>query len=356
MKIPVICITGGPCAGKTSVLEAIRQEFADQVITVPEAATTVLVSYPLPGRDVIRDEAWLKDFQKVIIPTQQGFEHKWKEVAEKNRARLIVTDRGLLDSAAYLPGGIDEFIDVSGLSLSEVYDRYDLVIHLESLATCNPDKFGKTGNAVRYESLDEAIELEHKIREAWRDHPNWKFISGEGGIADVIAQVIDLLSEYLFVETERKYLLPTVPKVALTNAQVIQQWYLLKDPLQIRVRKTGNVTTVTFKGKGLVSRAEVERRYPWSLFKDIVDQLGPKVEKIRYLIEENGYTWELDVYSGKLSGLVTLECEVVDKDELDKLVLPDWAKGAIDVTEAPELKNEVLALNGLPDLSKYFNA
>jgi dephospho-CoA kinase len=37
-----IVLTGGPCAGKTSCLRAIRAEFGEQVVTVPEVATLLL--------------------------------------------------------------------------------------------------------------------------------------------------------------------------------------------------------------------------------------------------------------------------------------------------------------------------
>lgn len=38
-KIQKIALTGGPCAGKTMVLDAIKERFGDDVILVSEVAT-----------------------------------------------------------------------------------------------------------------------------------------------------------------------------------------------------------------------------------------------------------------------------------------------------------------------------
>lgn len=37
-----IVLTGGPCAGKTTVLNVLKQEFAGQILVIPEAATLLL--------------------------------------------------------------------------------------------------------------------------------------------------------------------------------------------------------------------------------------------------------------------------------------------------------------------------
>jgi hypothetical protein len=47
-----IVITGGPCAGKSSIISMLKEEF-DEVITVPEAATLLLSGgFPMPGKHI----------------------------------------------------------------------------------------------------------------------------------------------------------------------------------------------------------------------------------------------------------------------------------------------------------------
>ncbi len=71
------------------------------------------------------------------------------------------------------------------------------MIHLESLATSHPERYGTEGNASRYESLEQAQSLEHATREAWGNHPRRIFVGGdrgmEGKIEDVIAAIRDML-------------------------------------------------------------------------------------------------------------------------------------------------------------------
>ncbi len=199
MTIPVFVLTGGPQGGKTSVLDSIRQQFADRVIVIPEAATTLLASYPMPGRDIERTNDWLINFQSAVIPVQLALESSWQKVAQDRNAQLLIADRGILDSLAYVSRHDGERIisRLTGLTIDQVHNRYAGVAHLESVATCAPEKFGKIGNAARYETLEEAVALEHSLRDAWKAHPNWNFVSGKEGVSSVIEQVIDWLENSL---------------------------------------------------------------------------------------------------------------------------------------------------------------
>ena len=356
MSIPVVVLTGGPQGGKTSALDAIRQEFADKVVIIPEAATTLLASYPLPGRDLERNEQWLVDFQKLVISTQIALEKKWLEVARARHARLVIADRGLLDSIAYLPDGVKHFMSLSGLALDQVHERYDLVIHLESVATCAPEKFGKIGNAARYETLEEGQALELALREAWSGHPNWVFVPGAGGVASVISQVVDQISEFVYREKERKFLLPKLPDINLGQGILIVQGYIVVSDSELRVRKMGSETTIGIKTGELVDRQEWEKRIPKAFFDALYVNCSARVSKIRYVLHDQlRRKWEIDQYNRDLEGLITAECEYVDDDDVTSFELPEWLVGAIDVTEDPVFKNKNLATQGLPDLSKYFS-
>ena len=61
-------------------------------------------------------------------------------------------------------------------------------------------------------------------------------------------------------------------------------------------------------------------------------------------IPYQGHTLEIDIYAGHLQGLMVLECELPDEEAAKKFVLPDWAIGAIDVTDDKRYKNKRLAL------------
>ncbi len=142
-----IVITGGPQAGKTTVMSALKQEHSDRIVFVPEPATMLFnEGYPLPREDVAYTRQWQQMFQNIITPLHLGLEWNYEQLARQRGIELMICDRGILDGAAYYPGGIDPFLSVYHLRLKDCFDRYVQIIHLESTAVCNPEIYGKTGN------------------------------------------------------------------------------------------------------------------------------------------------------------------------------------------------------------------
>ena len=67
------CLTGGPCAGKTTALDCIREFLTEKgfrVFTVPEAATIIWLAGAQPGDQGADEEKWI-EFQSRITRTQQ---------------------------------------------------------------------------------------------------------------------------------------------------------------------------------------------------------------------------------------------------------------------------------------------
>lgn len=189
-----IVVTGGPCGGKTTVMTAIQSEFRGQVMLVPEVATLLLEGgFPVPGRDVEWSEAWQAAFQAAVLPLQRSFEDAYALSAQQKGAALLVCDRGELDGAAYTPGGPTAFAEQYSVNVKAALARYEAVIHLESLATAEPSKYGKANNEARFEPLERAQTLEHGIRAAWADHPRRLIIEGRRGIEGKVSEVIGIV-------------------------------------------------------------------------------------------------------------------------------------------------------------------
>lgn len=189
-----IVLTGGPCSGKTTVLRAIAEEFRGQVVLVPEVATLLLSGgFPTPGKDVEWSEEWQAAFQAAVLPLQRSIEDAYALMAKGNGAGLLVCDRGVLDGAAYTPGGVEEFCRRYGVDAGEAVGRYTAVIHLESLATSAPEKYGRGGNDQRFEPLERAQALEQATRAAWETHPRRVLIEGRPGIEAKVAEVIGIV-------------------------------------------------------------------------------------------------------------------------------------------------------------------
>ena len=139
-----LVMTGGPCSGKTTVLAALREEFRDRIVLVPEVATVLLEGgFPIPGKHLEWSEEWQAAFQSAVLPLQTSMENAYRLVAGTDK--LVICDRGVLDGAAYTPGGVEEFCSRYGVDKEAALARYTAVIHLESLAVSEPSLYGKAG-------------------------------------------------------------------------------------------------------------------------------------------------------------------------------------------------------------------
>jgi hypothetical protein len=197
-----IVLTGGPCSGKTTVQKALREEFFDCIVIVPETATLLLKGgFPAPGVDLPWSEAWQASLQAAILPLQRSLEDAYALVARERGSQLLVCDRGMLDGAAYTPGGTPEFCRKHGLDAAEVMARYDAVIHLESLATTDSERYGKIGNESRFEPLERAQTLEGNTRAAWAGHPRHLVIGGQRGFEGKVAEVLGIIRLLLAEKT-----------------------------------------------------------------------------------------------------------------------------------------------------------
>lgn len=128
-------------------------------------------------------------------------------------------------------------------------------------------------------------------------------------------------------EIERKFLVNSETwRSAITKSTVFRQGYLSSNgKATVRVRSRDDSDAVlTLKGaaQGLV-RAEYEYDIPIADARELLVMAEPHiVEKTRYLVPFGGLTWEVDVFAGRLAGLVIAEVELEHADQA--VSLPDW--------------------------------
>ena len=143
-------------------------------------------------------------------------------------------------------------------------------------------------------------------------------------------------------EIERKFLVKGEAWKALAAGTVYRQGYLstVKERT-VRVRTVGQKGFLTIKGVTTgVTRAEFEYEVPAADANAMLDGLceKPLVEKTRYKIPLDGYTWEVDEFHGDNDGLVVAEVELKSADE--KPPLPEWV--GEDVSSDPRYFNSNL--------------
>lgn len=175
----LVVLTGGTCGGKTYVLKKLKTFFGEKIIVIPEVATALFEGeFPRPK---VWTSEWHDSLQKKIIEKQVEFEDLAVETAIKTGVGVIVCDRGLLDPAAYMEGGISELTGKHHINFDDVIKRYHTVIHLESLATINPKTYKKmvASNPCRIESVNDSIKQEMALRHIWSTHPRRIHLNGD---------------------------------------------------------------------------------------------------------------------------------------------------------------------------------
>lgn len=145
-------------------------------------------------------------------------------------------------------------------------------------------------------------------------------------------------------EIEHKFLVRSMDFLSeATKAYPIDQGYLHASPPTLRVRVRGEQGFLTIKGgsdKSGLAREEYEYEIPLSDAKALLALCGSRrLTKTRYLVPYAGYTWEVDVFSGRHEGLILAELEVTSLDET--FPLPPWVGD--EVTGNPRYYNGWLA-------------
>lgn len=78
-----------------------------------------------------------------------------------------------MDGSAYTDENVwQAILDETGWSTIQLRDkRYEAVIHLVSAADGAESFYSDASNKARYESIQEAVELDKKLINAWVGHP-----------------------------------------------------------------------------------------------------------------------------------------------------------------------------------------
>jgi len=176
-----IVLTGGPGAGKTAVLELVRQHFCEHVHVLREAAGVVFGG----GFPRSPDAPTLRAAQRAIFYVQRELE----AAAEGENPAIVLCDRGTVDGAAYWPGPDDLWTAV-GTTLDQQLQRYDAVIHLRT-----PAFHGgyNQQNPLRLESAAEASLVDTRLIDVWASHPHRFIVEPTPDFLAKAKRVLDIL-------------------------------------------------------------------------------------------------------------------------------------------------------------------
>ena len=357
-SINMIVITGGPCAGKSTALSWIQNEFTQKgykVLFIGESATELINSGI--NFNVCKSKI---EFQTPLMKMQKEKEKIYYEAASKMEGKvLIVCDRGMLDSKAYLNElEFQTLIKKLDASEIELRDNYDAVFHLVTAAKGAEEFYTLENNKARMESAKEAAAIDDRIISAWTGHPHLRIIDNstnfEEKMSRLIAEISSFLGEPEPFEIERKYLIeyPNIKELeSMKNCEKIEiiQTYLTSDnDDEVRIRQRGKegsyIYYKTIKKKiSEVKRLEIEKRLSKEEYLTLLMNADPKyrqIRKTRYCLTYDRTYYEIDVYPFWNDKAIV---EVELRDENEKVKFPSFIKVIKEVTEDDSYKNHSLA-------------
>ncbi len=197
-----IVITGGPCAGKTVTVLEVKNYLEDlgyHVLLLNECATELILGGIKPFGD---NPISVFDFQNEIFNLQRYKEKRYLDIIEKlpdNQEVIMLLDRGIWDSKAYLNDDKlwNELLKKNKMTEADLGKNYDLVLHLETVAKNIQNEYNLTSNLARFEDVDNAIDVDKRIREVWKNTKNVKVIKPTELVEEKIALVKEIIREFL---------------------------------------------------------------------------------------------------------------------------------------------------------------
>lgn len=226
-----IVITGGPCSGKTKVLNYLVESLETngyKTIVVSETATELIKAGCIPNKNITP-----YDFQNLLLKNQIRKEDLCIETLNKDilNKTVILFDRGVLDNFAYLQDK-EEYLSMlkeNNLNLSDCYKRYDEAIFLHSTANGkessykwnNPITGEIAKNEARFESPEEAKLLNEKTLNGYIGIENLKVFGAyetfEEKKNSIVDHVLNTSLSTLNLNQKRKFLIKKPSKIDLSN-------------------------------------------------------------------------------------------------------------------------------------------
>ena len=355
-----IVFTGGPCSGKTTFTSRAQQVFAERgyrVIIDHESATDLISGGISPAT------IGMYEFQKYVVALQLKKEELCYRAAQEMSGDrvLIFIDRGILDDAAYV--GEEDFREILKefeLKYEELNDRYDMVVHLVTSAKGKEDAYTYSNNVARYETIEQAREMDDMALKAWEDHPNRVIIGNETDFEDKMIKAVQSVFEYLGddspVEKFHKYLIEVDDELLerlkseanYSTSHIVQHYLTSDNGVERRIRRRDRDGDIMFSYSEAnylatnerikIDRVLTERQY--NDYGNQIDRSLNVTDKMRYAFINNGSFFKLDVFDfDKTKGLLSTET----KKDVSEVKLPEYVKVIKDVTGDKNYKNYYLA-------------
>lgn len=378
-----VVFTGGPCAGKTTSINRMKNFFENigwKVFCVPETATLLLSTgilfYELENHTIAFQENLLKTLLQIEDTINQTVKFY---NTQHNKNCLVLYDRGAMDPVAYLKPEDWETLKMRNPSWNEIDlrdNRYDQIVHLVTAAEGAEDFYTLDNNATRTEGLAVAKDIDKRCTKAWMGHPYIDVIDNRTNFDQKVARVLKSVCHRIGLDYQgagssrtvkkRKFLVKSMPNDELFEANfqdfnVIHNYLVSNSPnVQARIRKRGQADvwsytyTVRVKkdNQNVETKSQIDSR-EYAILLKTVDANHLTIYKRRRCFQWNHRYYQMDTYeapcNASCDGLIILST-YVNNEELDlsadgdqRSYLPDFLDIEREITDDPQYSMHTLS-------------
>ena len=184
-----ILITGGACAGKTTVLNVIKDYLEEKGynVNIIEEVPTKLINESITSGKVGKME-----FQELIIKTQ--IEN------EKNcdYDGVIIFDGSPIDSMKFINREeFDKFVKKYNTNFEEIINGYDGIIFLETVAKDYPELYSNENNKARLTDVNAAVDRNDKLFNIYNNNSKVYLIKPDKDIEVKKKKIIEVVESII---------------------------------------------------------------------------------------------------------------------------------------------------------------
>lgn len=308
----VIGLEGGPCGGKTTIIDTLKNITNLQIEILPEVASEKISQLNDMGRSVVdmacNNRSEYRSFQSGILAEIVSRVVNAK-IKYEGTNQIIISDR--VDIGAYVES--DEYNSVLnelGYSVAPYLALIDKVIYLPTLAKINPAKYRLLAkdNPARYEdSIEQAVSTCNRNLLSIADHPELS-IYWAGEIVDKTEKIQQEISEPereleakfvsdgFYKKEEIQHFLKNRCSLFLSRIAIKQSYHRLNS-LEYRLRQITNERGEYIYYYSLKTGKYDERREMRRIIDQDSYQLLSKAEVIGELTKER-YRYLFDIIPG----------------------------------------------------------
>lgn len=181
-----ILITGGACAGKTTSLKFINNYLIEKhyTVSIKEEIPTKLINDGFNPKGI--------EFIKIII------ENQLEQLLKSDNKVINIFDGSPLDAIKFInEKELATILSMYNMSIKDILEKYDYIIHLESVAVSMPEKYSNETNKARTLNVIDSANREKKLLEIYNQFPNRYIIHTHENFSDKLKELEKIIQEII---------------------------------------------------------------------------------------------------------------------------------------------------------------